>query len=159
MNINQLQNEIKEKFLTQFPHSRIFIKYGGFARTIWINCFLSEDNSECSNGIIHNDMFKISFEITSSEGYEFSKDVNLESELGEVALESHSNHYTILSDDSRLYCDHKKVSFRKSVGTPEKIIQSLDKFFIKLKLSVSEDIQNTKIHRDFVSIVLQKIGG
>ena len=56
-----------------------------------------------------------------------------------------------------MYCDMKKVSYRKSSGSAEKLVKVFEKFIDRLYNSVIEDLNNGNIHENYIDLLKQKI--
>ena len=160
MKTQDFLNQIESTYATHFPNSKIFCKYSqkSLFRNISITCKLAGNNQEISGGYWDNDIFHITFFIGNSNGRQFLSTMTLDSDLPETLnLENHRKHYMTKPED--VYCVYgsKKVSFRKAKGDAAKLITSLDKFFVRLKASVVDDLATDNIHKNHRDLVLAKI--
>ena len=106
-------------------------------KTIFIDCYLAKDKTEFPNNIVQNDPMKVTFAITVPD------DITVDNYLPEaITLEAYQRCYATKPENKYLYCDLKKVAFRKTTGNPDKILKTLDKFFAKLHNSMVEDYKN-----------------
>ena len=114
-----------------------------------IRCFLSKDETECSNRIRLNDMFSIALTISLPDLCE---------ELPEnLTLEySYKSYLTKPTNEFCVY-GRRQLKTRKTKGTPEKIIKDIDKFFNNLYSCLLEDINNNNIHENHITLLNQKI--
>ena len=104
---------------------------------IFIDCYLAKNKTEFPNNISHNDPMKVSFKIDIPKGTtadDYLPDT--------VMIECYDKCYAVKPENKYLYCDLKKVPFRKTTGDPDKILKTLDKFFAKLHDSMVEDYKN-----------------
>lgn len=123
--------------------------------TIYIDCYLAKDKTEFPNNIVQNDPMKVTFAITVQD------DTTTNSFLSEtITLEAYQRCYATKPENKYLYCDLKKVAFRKTTGDPDKILKTLDKFFAKLHDSMVDDYNNDNM-LDFEAELFKKnvIGG
>lgn len=146
-NINQVYSE-------KFAHSACIVRpYKCLGRYIYIDCMLAENLNEVSYGIAGNDMFKISFCIDLPDNFNFETD-----ELPEnLTMEAKANSYVIKPENEYLYCNLKKIPYRKSKGTAEKLVSIFGKFVDKLYAQLVEDLNGGNIHKDFKTLVETKI--
>jgi len=158
MNTTQLITEIEKTYYNHFPKSKIFVKFNtNLYRSISITCCLAGDKSENISGYWDNDILNVRFRIIGEKFKEFSKNVDLESELETVSLENYSKSYHVKPTSPYMVYSSKQLSFRKIDGNPEKIIKSLDGFFIKLKNSLLADLETDNIHPNHLELVKNKI--
>lgn len=159
MKTQDLLTALENTYHSHFPKSRIVAEYSTrLYRSIYIHAFLANDRSELSGGYWDNDMLNIRFQITSGIGSgEFSQDVTLDSDLDFIVLENEGKSYHINPPSSYLAFGSTVLSFRKASGQPEKIVQSFDKFCIQLKKSLQDDLMAGNIHKNYLSIVQDKL--
>jgi len=158
MIMKNMITEIEKKYYEKFPNSRIFVKFSkNFYPSISIVCYLCNDQKEEINGYWDNDILHISFMISAENFREFSKDINLESDLLIIGLENNHNSYYTKPESVYMAYGSKKISFRKVQGNPEKIIRSLDLFFEKLKTSLLESLNDNNIHANHFDLVKMKL--
>lgn len=155
MKFNEFAERIKGKYAEKFPDSCCRVKkYICLGYSITIDCYLSGENeaAECPSQA-SNDMFKITFNIALPEKFSYESD-----ELPEnMTMECWANVYLIATQDRHLYCDHRKIPYRKTTGDAEKIIKSAGKFFDRLYDLVMEDVKNGNVHENYAALVAEKV--
>jgi len=158
MKINELMQAIENTYSKHFPLSRISVDYvGNIYRSISIVCYLAGDSTEVYNKIWRNDMLNIRFSIDAESG-EFEKGTTEESELPEnLKIEVNCKNYLIKPNNSHLVYSRRELKYRKTKGNAKKIIATLDKYFIKLKLQLQEDLKDEMITDNHKELVLTKI--
>lgn len=142
---NELTKEFESVYKKYFKDSTITFKTGylGNTSTIFISCYLAENESELINGYKENDMFHISFELKDNGN--------------DYVLINLSKCYFIKPLVSYLAYSSVDIPFRKINGNKEKIIKGFEKFIIKLKEQLQLDIKNNLIHDNFTELLLKKI--
>lgn len=142
---NELTKEFESVYKKYFKDSTITFKTGylGNTSTIFISCYLAENESELINGYKENDMFHISFELKDNGN--------------DYVLINLSKCYFIKPLVSYLAYSSVDIPFRKTNGNKEKIIKGFEKFIIKLKEQLQLDIKNNLIHDNFIELLLKKI--
>lgn len=154
MKFEEFKKEVQNAYAGKFPKSRCMVKpYICFGSYIAIDCFLAENLREVPHQIAGNDMFKISFLIDMPEKFNFELDELPE----EMTMESLKRTYVIAPENSYLYCDYRKIPYRKTSGDAKRIITTIGKFFDKLDKLVREDIEAGKIHNSYKSILPEKL--
>ena len=119
-------------------------------KTIFIDCYLAKDKTEFPHNIVQNDPIKVTFAIT------VPNDTEADGYLPEtITLEAYQRCYATKPENKYLYCDLKKVAFRKTTGNPDKILKTLDRFFAKLHDSMMEDYKNDNL-LDFEAELFKK---
>lgn len=159
MKINEFCTKLTETYNKYFPESKCnaIFYFANVYPSISISCFLVKNASEAINEIIQNDLFSIRFTIDTQSG-EFTKGTTNESEIStNLKMESNAKSYTIKPTCNYLAYSSKSLSFRKTIGNPEKIIKSFDSFCQKLRESVIESYQTGLIHPNHKSIIESKI--
>ena len=97
---------------------------------VYVDFYLAGSKEEVYNTYLTNDMFHISFEL-------HKKSDNL------FTLVNRSNSYFIKPIYNPWYAyDRHKVYYRKTSGDFNKILKSLDNFFMKLTTQLKEDLNN-----------------
>ena len=119
-------------------------------KTVFIDCYLAKDKTEFPNNIVQNDPMKVTFAIT------VPNDITVDDYLPDViTIESYQRCYATKPENKYLYCDLKKVPFRKTTGDPDKVLKTLDKFFAKLYDSMVTDYNNDNM-LDFEAALFKK---
>lgn len=149
MSMEDLKNDLKKIYNFKFAKSGVIIHdytnfLGSKKECFVIRLYLSENEKECANNIIENDMYNISFEVEKIGENEF-------------ILKAFDTSYVIIPSNEYMYYDRKKIAFRKTKGDYAKILKAFTKFCGDLKESVIADIKGEKIHGNFKEIVKQKI--
>ena len=149
MTIKELSIEIEKKYNFYFPKSKCFVKFSkNLYSSIYITCFLAGDKTENICNYWDNDLFKIRFEI-DNDNKPFKKEFTIDSLLPDnLLLTNHSKYYLIkpIYNKYNAY-DSKSLKFRKSKGNCNKILNSLEKFFIELKKELISDLENDIISK------------
>lgn len=169
MTIGEFLSQVKTTYNKYFPDSEC---YAGNHRTlgmeyIRIQWYLSRDKSECPHSIRMNDLFHIAFTIDledntkSGQVYEMWTYDNSAKNTGYMP-----NLITLDINDKVVFCkaknpymayDYINLPYRKTTGTPEKILATLDKYANKLYTVVSELLANGDIPDDRVDFVQSKL--
>lgn len=154
MKFAEFTENINQVYSGKFAHSACIVRpYRCLGRCIYIDCMLAENLNEVSYGIAGNDMFKISFCIDLPDNFNFETD-----ELPEnLTMEAKANSYVIKPENEYLYCNLKKIPYRKSKGTAEKLVSVFGKFVDKLHAQLVENLNGGNIHKDFKTLVETKI--
>ena len=120
-----------------------------YGRFIWIEMRLSEKINVCKQ----NDIFQINFMIDLPNN--FNESENLPETL---TITSNQRCYKIKPEKIKyLAYESRKIPFRKTTGTPEKIIQVVIKFIDKLYESFTADYMNGNITNDYIEIVKENL--
>lgn len=140
---------IETAYSSKFPQSKVFINLShNLYSQIRVDFMLAQTKEENAFNYWENDCFSIGFTITLENG-QLPKDLTLDSELPQnLKLESKCNSYRIKPDLSYMASSNKKVSFRKTKGTPEKLVKTIESFIGKLHESILADIQNDNMLAD-----------
>lgn len=154
MKFNEFAEKIKKVYAEKFAWSACKVKpFICLGNSLYIDCYLSENENECSYGYLDNDMFKISFLVGLPDTFDFEAD-----ELPEnLVMTSLNNHYAIKPEDDCYYCSNRKIPYRKTTGTAEKLITVFGKFTDKLYNQLMEDIKDGNIHPNYETLLKQKI--
>lgn len=154
MNFYDFQKAVKEKYAQLFPDSeaKVYL-FRGLGCSLCIDLYLSKDDSECSNHIRENDVFKIKFMCHLSDRY------NAEEELPEkMILESLSNWIVVEPVNNKyLWCEAEKVQFRKTTGNSEKILKAMEKYIDRLHDKCIEILTEERVHHEKINIFNKKI--
>lgn len=155
MKYAEFAEKIVKEYERRFPHSWCRVRlFSGIGYAIFIDCYLAGNEHEFINGIAQNDMFSIGFYISLPENF------NKSDELPEkLVIESAGNCYRIVPDNNYMCYGMRKISFRKTTGTPEKVISVCCRQFDKLLRTVKEDRASGKIHDNFKILLAEKLAG
>lgn len=142
---NELTKKLESVYKKYFKDSTITFKSGilGNFNTIFIDCYLAKDETELINGYKENDMFHISFELKDN-GNDYTL-INL------------SKCYFIKPLIDYLAYSRVEIPFRKVNGNEQKIINSFEKFVVRLKEQLQADLQADLIHDNFIKLLKKKI--
>ncbi len=157
MNLSELTTRIESSYREYFPESKIFVEYSGkMYSSIWVRCFIAGAKTENSGNYWDNDMMRVSFRIQGENGQELP-DLQADSELPNLSIENHAKSYHIKPDSIYLVYENRRMSYRKTTGTPEKIVASLDMFFKSLQAQILQDYTAGRIHANHTEIVKIKL--
>lgn len=135
MKINEFKSRIESVYRGKFNHS--FIRCGAYkmlGNYIGIDCYLAENLKECPHNIAKNDIMQIGFIINLPGGW------TQEDELPEnLEIRCTGNAIKTKSEQKYLYCDYKRIAFRKTSGDAEKIIAAFGKFVDRLHKSIIDE--------------------
>jgi len=161
MKTSEFKTKVTELYNKYFPKSLCAVKVSSdLYRSMWIDCYLAKDRSEFPNGIDLNDMFNISFRIEAGENKELSKAcVKEDGVLPEtILITNRSNSYAIKPPAGSYLCYYRtNIQFRKTTGSAEKVLETLEKFFTKMKSSLEFDLKADKIHKNHLDLLLLKL--
>ena len=137
--------ELENVFYNNLKDSNITITRACLGTdTYFINCYLAKNESECANNIIDNDILNVMFRIKILGDNDF-------------ILENVNNTYKTKPSNEYLYCDYKKVSFRKTNGDINKITKSFENFIKKLIDNLKEDYNNDMLLDTDKELVAKKL--
>lgn len=150
----EFAEKIEQVYKGKFPDSMIAVKpCKGFGRYIPIACYLAGDRAEFINGIRENDMLHISFMIDLPRNFDFESDELPES----IILKSLDTSYAIKPENKYMYYGRRKIPYRKTAGTPEKLISAFGKFTERLYTQITADMESGNIHGNFTELLRTKI--
>jgi len=147
-------NEVKKAYNDVFQHSAVSISRGCLTDDIFIQCYLAKDKTEFHHGISQNDMLSIRFLI---EGLEEEIDKKSEHLPEKIVLIVHDKTFRIKPTKEYYAFSRKSISFRKTKGTPEKIIKTLERYFRMLKSELQKSIEADEIHESFIDLLTKKL--
>lgn len=150
----EFKARIEKKYKEVFPNSRCscFI-FKCLGRSISIHCYLTGNDKECTHGIIDNDMFMIRFDINLPNKF------NEETEElpNDLTMIAGMNQFRVKPDSDYLYCNYKKVPYRKTRGNPAKLCETFGRFVDRLHDSVCEEVNNNNIHQNDLPLIAEKV--
>ena len=121
-------------------------------KSICIDVFLAKDEMECPNRILRNDaigtMFMIHLPNGWTENDELPEMMEMKCEGGCVQTKPEKG--------SHLFCDYRKIPYRKTKGDAEKIIKAFDRFTERLKDAVVEDYKADNLKDHAANLVKEK---
>ena len=149
MKFETMQNEIMTKWAEYFNGKCSVELCRMCGRFIWIEMRLSEKINVCKQ----NDIFHISFMMSLPDN--FNESENLPETL---TITSCERCYKIKPEKIKyLAYELRAIPFRKTTGTPEKIIQVIGKFIDRLHESFTEDYNNGNITDNYIEIVKENL--
>ena len=149
MKFETMQAEILEKWAQKFNGKCDVELCRMYGRFIWIEMRLSEKIDVCKQ----NDIFQISFMLPLPDN--FNESENLPENL---TITSNSRCYKIKPEKIKyLAYESRTIPFKKTTGTPEKIIQVIGKFIDRLYESFTADYQNGNITNNYLEIVKENL--
>ena len=158
MKVNEFIKEVKMSYSEQFPLSACAVEYSdNLYRSIGINCKLAGKKEENSGGYWENDMFHIRFSISAPDA-QLPKGTTEETDLPEVIqLEVWDKSYLTKPENKYMAYGRRRLKFRKTTGTPESIVKTLDKYFKAIRTQLEEDVKNENITADHIELLKAKL--
>jgi hypothetical protein len=154
MKYSEFAEKLTEIYNGKFTESKLYIKpWNQFGKSISIVPSLAGNIDECINRIAGNDMFHIKFDIELPENFNFESDDLPEN----MVLKNLANSYLIIPENKYLCYGRRKISYRKTTGTAEKLLEAFGKFTDKLYQSIIDDRAAGNIHENYIDIVNRKI--
>ncbi len=160
MLLSEFKNELKAIYSNFFDGSAITVNFykSSIFKSVIIKAYLIKDQTEAINNITLNDMFRISFQITKNDiQKEFNKnDLTDNNDLmltNDLVIECWDKYYTIKPDNKYMAYSSKSVSFRKTSGSPQKILKTLENFFQKLHNQLHDDLKKDLIHNNHIELL------
>lgn len=141
MKFSEFKELVKTNYNEIFPYSACTIDLGALGKdTVFVTYYLAGNQSEFPNKISQNDLFHISFHIMQKmkrygDGIKLEDDTELPETL---VLDVHQK--TIMTKPDNDYMAYGSVSlpFRRTSGTPEKIIDTLKRYAEIVKKTLTE---------------------
>ena len=156
MKYSEFKSLIEKTYAGKFPRSfcKVYINRFSTWSNIGIKCYLAKSEKECVSGYFDNDPFNVCFSIELPTGFNPDTD-----DLPENAvMECGGNYYHIKPVvDTFLYYERRKIQYRKTAGTPEKLVQVFGKFVGKLHDSLADDVKNNALHVNHAALAAEKI--
>jgi len=135
-----------EKYGKKLPKSLLKFTKGIFGDdTMFVSCYLAQNEKEEINGYLDNDMFNIYFKVKK---------------YGEnnYVLENMAKSYFIKPTSKYYAYSRRELSFRKTSGDAEKITASFEKFLERLMDALNEDLENGNMHDNHIELLKEKLG-
>lgn len=149
MKFAEFKNNIESKWAKKFNGKCDVEICRMCGRFIWIEMRLSEKIDVCKQ----NDIFQIRFMIDLPDN--FNESENLPEKL---TITSSARCYKIKPENIKyLAYESRAIPFRKTTGTPEKIIQVVGKFIDKLYEQFTADYKNGNITNNYIEIVKENL--
>ena len=140
-NANDMCLAIEEQVKRIFPDSMANVGFSNnLMSSITLYFTLGKDKSEYINGYWDNDPAKTIFHISGKVIEDIKDDGEITGPLSCEMLTG--SIYTKPPKDSYLAMGRIKVPYRKTTGTPEKIIESIKKHFTNLKKTLQDNREN-----------------
>lgn len=169
MTVGEFIDQVKQIYNEYFPNSECVAqnrKIMGL-EYLMIRWYISKDISEVAHNIRDNDMLHITFNIDLEDNTESGRMYNVsiydnsnKNDMpmpGTITLEVQDNMYFIAPENQYLAYSHRKLPFRKTTGTPEKILSTLKKYAEKLHGMLADDLANGVIHKEHEDLVRSKL--
>ena len=161
MTFAEFKEQVNALYKAEFPNSACSVSKGALGRdTFFITFYLAGNQTEFPNGIAQNDLFNISFHILQNvgrydDGIEIKDDVELPDTLILDAFDK-----SILTKPDNKYMAYGSISlpFRKTTGTPEKILETLKRYIAKIKSTLVDLYHNDQVPDDRKEFVASKLG-
>lgn len=161
MTFAEFKEQVNALYKAEFPNSACSVSKGALGRdTFFITFYLAGNQSEFPNRIAQNDLLNISFHILQNvgryeDGIEIKDDVELPDTLILDAFDK-----SILTKPDNKYMAYGSISlpFRKTTGTPEKILETLKRYIAKIKSTLVDLYHNDQVPDDRKEFVASKLG-
>lgn len=165
MKFGEFKNLVQENYKEIFPKSACTFDLGALGRdTFFVTYYLAGDKSELPNGIAQNDLFNISFHIMQDtdrygEGIKLEDDTELPETL---VMDIHQKSILTKPDNTYMAFGSVYLPFRKTTGTPEKIVDTLKRYAEITKKTLTElyeeDALPVNQRKDIINLVASKLG-
>lgn len=153
MNFGEFKDRIEQIYKDKFNKSYCKCKiYSCLGKSITIDCHLAENKSEFPHGIDKNDMMQVCFAISLPDGWSIDDDLP-----ENLMMEAWSSSITVKPTLDYLYCEHKKVSYRKTSGDPEKMIATFGKYVDRLYNTIKAEYKANNL-LEFPSALIKEKG-
>ena len=159
MKFKEFESKLQKSYHKYFTDSKVVIKNNCLGEGFNISCYLINNIDEAINKIINNDMFNVSFEITTpDDGSRFKPKITSLEEMPENLVLNVWHKFYITKPENK-YCvyGNSSLPFRKQKGTPEKLLNILDKYFAILNKALKEELNNNNIHDNYITILKEKL--
>ena len=169
MTVGEFIERVKQIYNEYFPNSECVAdnrKIMGL-EYIMIRWYISKDSSEVAHNIRTNDMLHITFNIDledntkSGEVYNVAiydnNDKNSMPMPANITLDVMDNVYFTAPEVPYMAYSHRKLPFRKTKGTPEKILDTLRRYAEKLHALLEEDLANGVIHKEHEDLLRSRL--
>ena len=169
MTVGEFIDSVKRIYNQYFPDSECIAQnrkiFGQeYIQIIW---YLSKDSSETAHNIRDNDMLHIAFDIDledntkSGEVYEVTiydnSSKNDRPMPDTITLNVQHKSYLTAPENSYYAYGRRSLPFRKTTGTPQKILDTLDKYAQKLHALLESDLNDGKLHNNHTELVQRKL--
>lgn len=142
MNAITFNAKVKETFLKYFPNGYIGSFGYTFGGGLYWKAGLIRDVKDCSGGYRENDVLQLTFGIEKNFKRETPEEIE-----GKIVVEFQSAvFYTEPDAGSYLAMQRNKVPSRKINNVPEKVLETLDKYFNETRDLMKVQIENNKIY-------------
>lgn len=155
MKFEQFRSDMKAAYAEKFDKSLCDVKVcSGLGKSIMVICHLAADSGECISGIAQNDMIQVMLDIDLPRDWENGDELP-----DNMTMKAIRHSIKTKPAEEYLYCDYKKISFRKVTGGAEKLITSFEKFVDRLYKAVMEEYENNNLLDFDRDLVQQKYQG
>lgn len=169
MTVGEFINSVKAIYNKYFADSECVaqnLKVLGM-EYIGIKWYLSKDRSETAHGIRDNDMLWVTFNIDLEDNTESGRvydmyiydnsSKNDRPMPGTITLEVKQKSYLTSPEVKYMAYGRRDLPYRKTTGTPQKILNTLDKYAQKLHASLEADLASGVIHPNHQELVRAKL--
>ena len=161
MTYGEFKSQIENAYKQRFPNSGISITLGALGEdTCFIRLYLGENQSEFINGIAGNDILHVGFAVYQNEDiYGDNPKLTDDLELPDtLIMKVYQNSITTIPDNPYMTYGSVSLPYRKTKGSPEKILQVFSKDVDILKQTLENLYKEGKIHDNHKEIVEKKLG-
>lgn len=161
MTFAEFKEQVNALYKAEFPNSACSVSKGALGRdTFFITFYLAGNQSEFPNRIAQNDLLNISFHILQNVGrYEDGIPIEDDKELPDTLILDAFDKSILTKPDNK-YMAYGSISlpFRKTTGTPEKILETLKRYIAKIKSTLVDLYHNDQVPDDRKEFVASKLG-
>ena len=141
MKFAEFKQQIEAAYKAAFGKSFVACKvYRCLGMNLSIDCLMAENERECVNGIVGNDMIRASFIVHLPDGWTVEED--LPESMTMTAIKSSIK---TKPAEKYYYCDYRKISYRKTTGNAEKLIAAFGKYVDRLHGAIVEEYTNNNL--------------
>lgn len=155
MNFGEFKEKAIQAFKQRFPDSGINVSLGALGKdTVYITWHLGNKTEDFINGIAGNDLLHIMFCVGGSK-----EDLKDDSVLMGDTLVMEVPHHSVTTTPTSKYLAYgsENLPFRKTTGTPEKIISTLETYANKLYDIIAKLYEEGRIPEGHKAVVEQKL--
>lgn len=157
MTIEQFLQSVRDLWAKYMPNSVVFAQLGSprgiYRGYVTIVPKMAKDKSEVYNKIWENDILNVVFSIDLGQDYE-TEDKNLPDT---ITMEPNHKSFMVKPKNPAYAYDSFKFGFRKTVGTPQKILQTLDKYFKTIRDELKKALGNDQITDNYKELLQEKV--
>lgn len=144
----KIEGEYNKRFDKSLCRCRIFKCLG---KSITIDFALAANEREVVSNIMDNDLMRTSFIIHLPKEWEENDD------LPEMMILEHlKGQLKIKTENRNLYCDYRKITFRKTKGDADKMIKAFSRYIDRLKDALVEEYKANNLFDRDMELVREK---